>query len=60
MGAEPVALVPKCIECGERWLPEDTDHWQAYWIDDGPEEVLLFYCAECAKREFGDAPRTTR
>lgn len=53
--ADPVvALIPKCIECGERWLPRDTDRWQAYWIDEGPEDVLLFYCAECSEREFGD------
>jgi hypothetical protein len=52
--AEPaVVLIPKCIECGETWLPQDTDHWQAYWIENGPEELLLFYCVECAKREFG-------
>lgn len=53
--AEPVvALIPKCIECGESWLRWDTDRWQAYWIDDGPEDKLLFYCVACAKREFGD------
>jgi hypothetical protein len=54
MGIEPVTLVPQCIECGERWLPTDTDHWQAYWIDDGPDHRLLFYCPECAEREFGE------
>jgi len=53
MEAEPVAQVPTCVECGGSWLPRDTDRWQAYWIDDGPEDVLLFYCAECATREFG-------
>jgi hypothetical protein len=25
------------------------------WVDDGPEEKLVFYCPECAVREFGDA-----
>ena len=55
--AEPaVVLIPKCVECDQMWLPWDTDRWQAYWIDDGPDEVLLFYCAECAKREFGTHP----
>jgi len=24
----------------------------AYWVDDGPEELLLFYCPDCAEREF--------
>ena len=54
--AEPtVLLTPKCIECDQIWLPWDTNRWQAYWIDDGLEDVLLFYCAACAKREFGSA-----
>ncbi len=34
--------------------PRNTDRWQAYWVDDGPVDVLLFYCAACAKREFGE------
>ena len=56
--AEPsVFLMPKCVECGQMWLPWSTDRWQAYWVDDGPEDVLRFYCAECAKREFGDTRR---
>jgi len=50
--AEPAVLIPRCIECDLMWLPWDTDRWQAHWVDDGPEELLLFYCAECAKREF--------
>jgi len=29
------------------------ERWQTYWIDDGPEDTLLFYCGECAEREFG-------
>jgi len=28
---------------------------QAYWIDDGAGEQLVFYCPECGEREFGDA-----
>jgi hypothetical protein len=31
----------------------DGERWQAYWIDDGPEERLVFYCETCAEREFG-------
>ncbi len=36
------------------WLPKDPERWQAHWIDDGPDNLLLFYCGECAKREFGE------
>jgi hypothetical protein len=50
---EPIVPNPKCIECGESWLPADTDHWRAYWIPDGVKDVLLFYCVACAQREFG-------
>jgi hypothetical protein len=28
----------------------------AHWIDDGPEDKLIFYCPECAEREFGEPP----
>lgn len=51
MSAEQVALLPQCPECGEAWLPADEDRWRAYLdIDD----ELVFYCRECANREFGD------
>ena len=49
MSAEQVALIPRCAECGERWLPDDEDHWRAYF-DTG--DVLIFYCPHCAEREF--------
>jgi hypothetical protein len=49
-----VALIPSCEECGLVWLPADVERWKAYWIEDGPEERLLFYCAACANREFRD------
>jgi len=52
VSTEQVALIPRCAECGEVWLPGDGDRWQAYWIDDGPDEKLVFYCPECAEREF--------
>jgi RNase P subunit RPR2 len=45
----------QCKECREVWLPGDAERWQAYWIDDGPEEKLVFYCAACAEREFGSS-----
>ena len=38
MSAEQVALIPQCAECA--YL--DTD------------SVLVFYCPECAEREFGE------
>ena len=54
---EPVvALVSKCVTCGEIWLPWDTDRWSAYIGGDDlidPGEIF-FYCPECAIREFGD------
>ena len=50
---EPVPLVPHRIECCAVWLPADEARWQAYWIDGGPEEKLLFYCPDCAECEFG-------
>jgi hypothetical protein len=31
----------------------DVERWRAYWIDDGAEDRLLFYCSQCAEREFG-------
>ena len=49
---QPVALIPRCVGCGELWLPRDTDHWQAHWAVDAPRDDLLFYCPACAKREL--------
>lgn len=53
VSAEPVALIPQCEECNKVWLPTEGETWQAHWIDDGPDEKLVFYCWECAEREFG-------
>jgi hypothetical protein len=47
-----IALIPACEECRKVWLPADDDRWRAYWIDDGDEDRLQFYCPECAEREF--------
>jgi len=52
MSAESVAQMPQCVECDALWLPADAAHWLAYWIDDGPDEKLDFYCPECSEREF--------
>jgi hypothetical protein len=35
------------------WRFLNSERWRAYWIDDGPEEKLLFYCPDCSEREFG-------
>jgi hypothetical protein len=52
VSAEQVAVIPQCEQCRKLWFPGDGDRWQAHWIDDGPEERLLFYCSGCAEREF--------
>jgi hypothetical protein len=51
VSAEQVALTPRCVECGDFWLPDDADRWRAYLDTD--DEVVIF-CPECAAREFGD------
>jgi hypothetical protein len=50
--AEQAALIPRCAECGEHWLPTDPELWFAYYTDDEPPE-LVFYCPESAERQFG-------
>jgi hypothetical protein len=52
VSAEYVAVIPQCEEGRKVWLPADRERWQAHWIDDGPAEKLVFYCPECAEREF--------
>jgi hypothetical protein len=32
-------------------LPADEDRWRCYRVDD----ELVFYCTDCAEREFDDA-----
>jgi hypothetical protein len=44
---------PARRETPARTARRDGERWRAYWIDDGPEEKLLFYCPECFEREFG-------
>ena len=50
-----VAVIPTCAECDRRCRPEDEERWRAYhvgdYLDEPPE--LVFYCPECAEREFG-------
>jgi hypothetical protein len=52
MPLERVALTPKCAECEAVWLPADEARGQAWPTDDESPEVV-FYCPECAEREFG-------
>jgi hypothetical protein len=52
MHIERVAIIPRCAECEAHWLPADQERWQAWLTDDEPPE-LVFYCVECAEREFG-------
>jgi hypothetical protein len=55
MSAQSVAALPRCEECERLWLTtSNVERRHAYWIDDGPEEKLVFYCRVCAKHEFGE------
>jgi len=57
VSAESVALIPDCAECGAAWLPADKEgRWRAYLGGDehfDERADLVFYCSECAEREFG-------
>jgi hypothetical protein len=51
---------PECQEC-HRVSNEAWQDWRAYRgdvPDEDPAPVFLFYCQECAEREFG--PRLPR
>jgi hypothetical protein len=52
---EGVAIIPRGAESEARWLPADEARWRAYLgaddLDEPPE--VVFYCPECAEREFG-------
>jgi hypothetical protein len=54
MSAEQVGVIPLCEECRKIWRPGDHERRQAHWIDDGPDEKLVFFCPSCADREFRD------
>jgi hypothetical protein len=43
--AKRLAVFPQCEECRTLWLPFDPERWQAHWVDDGPDEKLVFYCS---------------
>jgi hypothetical protein len=44
----------RCQECSTVWLPNDYARWRAYLTADDQQEAVLYYCAECAEREFGN------
>jgi hypothetical protein len=50
MSAEQIAMIARCIECLDVWLPANDERWRAYLDTD---DKLLFYCSACAEREFG-------
>jgi hypothetical protein len=54
VSAEHVAQAPRCAECVAHWLPADKERWRAYLGSDDLDELpeVVFYCPECAKREF--------
>jgi hypothetical protein len=52
VSAEQVAIISQCEECRRIWLSTDREQWKTHWIDDCHEEKLVFYCPECAEREF--------
>jgi predicted RNA-binding Zn-ribbon protein involved in translation (DUF1610 family) len=58
MHIEGVAIIPRCAECEAHWLPADDDRWHAHLGGDDLEEPaeVVFYCPDCAEREFGDQP----
>lgn len=44
-------MTPRCTECGDRWLRDHEERWRAY-LDTDAE--IVFFCPECAEREFDD------
>jgi Zn finger protein HypA/HybF involved in hydrogenase expression len=51
---EPFAGV-RCAECGRPWLRLDDERSRGYRADIEEEQPeVVFYCPECAQREFKD------
>jgi hypothetical protein len=59
MSAGHAALISHCAECRAVWPPTDEDRWQAHLAGDDLEAPakLVFYCPDCAEREFNGAER---
>ena len=55
MRRESVAVIPQCPECGDLWLPDSRERWSAFLTEDDEPPELVFYCPECAEREFREA-----
>lgn len=49
-----MARIPSCAGCKAAWLPTAQERWRAYLGGDDLDEhgELVFYCPECAEREF--------
>jgi hypothetical protein len=54
MPHERVALIPACAEWETVWLPANEVRWQVWLGGDDLDETaeVVFYCPECAEREF--------
>jgi hypothetical protein len=48
------AFITSCAVCRRLWRPDDDEHWRAYHVGDDLDEPaeLVFYCPQCAEREF--------
>jgi hypothetical protein len=54
VSTEQVAVIPRCAECGERWLPDDEDRWRAYLdTDDELVPVGVFSSLQVAPAAAG-------
>jgi hypothetical protein len=63
MPSDAVQAPITCEECRRPWLWEDRG-WQAHRLDEeltpltrallADEQMVAFYCPECAEREFGE------
>ena len=54
MDDHPQSVAPRTLSCAEceRCWSDRMARWRAYVTDDDPPEVV-FYCEDCAEREFG-------
>ena len=46
----------ECVECRKEMNFENSPGWQAYIVGDPdrePDEEIVVYCPDCARREFG-------
>ena len=53
---ERVALIPRRAECEAIWLPADEGTLEGVLTGAtglGVPEEIVFYCSDCAEREFG-------